>query len=307
MNKDLFFEKIRENVNEYYKGIAIVSAHDVKKNNGTIKHGLCVTHLESNCGPTIYMDEMYEEYENGKSIEDIIDDIINIFEEHSVRNKIDLSFFKDFNKVYGKICYRLISTERNKELLTDVPYRIKADLAVVYFVSLEFMGIEGSILIRNEHMDMWGAEEEDLFEAALYNMPGMYPASFEPMENIIKSMLQCDEEEGNVFGKGLYVASNSKKIYGASVILYPDFLREVYDYIGGGFFILPSSIHEVIIMKDTHESEVAALTDIVRSVNSTCVSSEDFLSDSVYYYDGAVGGGENNVKKVEYRSGAMVL
>ncbi len=307
MNKERFFNEIIEKVSDYYGEEATVSAHDVMKNNGLKKHGLCVTMGNSNCGPTIYLDEAYEEYNNGKSIEVLTDEIIKTFEEHTVKNKVDLGFFREFDRVRPNVCFKLISSKRNEELLEGVPYRMTADLAVVYFVSLRFMDIDGSILIRKEHMDLWEVSEEDLFEAALDNTPREFPVSLMPMGELLGNMMSDDEEVDMINDTGLYVVTNEKKINGAAVILYPGFLKEAGEFFGGGFYVLPSSVHELILIKESQSLAVSAMADIVKSVNRSCVSEEDFLSDSVYYYNPGDLGCENSVKKVEYASEAMLL
>ncbi len=307
MRKETFFEKIKEKVSEYYEGRAVVSVHDVMKNNGSQKHGICVTRSESNCGPTIYMDDMYDSFKEGRSVNEIVEDIISIFEEHAVNEQVDLSFFRVFDQVRPNICFKLISGERNAELLKDIPNRRMSDLAIVYYVSLEFLGVDGSILIRNEHIDMWKTTEEDLYEAAIDNTPEKMGSSFMPMAAILESMMPDGFEDEGVRNCGLYVATNEKKIYGASVILYPGFLKEAAAFFGDSFYILPSSVHEVILLKDNHEANVSEIGDIVKSVNSSCVSDEDYLSDSVYYYDTSDPSSENNVKKVEYAGSTMLL
>ena len=307
MNKELFFEKIREYVSNYYEGRAKVSVHDVRKNNGTIRHGLCVTLSDSNCGPTVYLDEAYDKYNEGECIEDIAEALVETFDTYAVSSEVDLSFFGDFDKVREAVCFKLISSEKNAELLKEIPNRKFSDLSVVYYVSLDFMSISGSIMIKNEHIDMWDVTEEDLYEAAMDNTPRKLTASFIPMEEMLSSMMQGAGADLLPRNSGIYVATNDKKIFGSSVILYPGFLKEVHEYIGENYYILPSSIHELIIMKESVMKDEAAMGGIVRSVNDSCVSMEDYLSDSVYYYDLSDDTGENNVKKVEYASGAMLL
>ena len=74
--------------------------------------------------------------------------------------------------------------------------------------------------------------------------------------------------------------------YGASALFYPEFLEQVAKRFRGKFFILPSSIHELILVPDYGE-DVKGLKEIVSDVNdnSDAVTEEDFLSNSVYHYD----------------------
>ena len=87
---------------------------------------------------------------------------------------------------------------------------------------------------------------------------------------------------------GMYVASNSDKLNGSSVILYRDMLKnfaESHDV--EKLYILPSSLHEVIIIPDdaNMEKDIQMLNEMVVSVNCTQVQPEEILSDHVYVYE----------------------
>ena len=83
----------------------------------------------------------------------------------------------------------------------------------------------------------------------------------------------------------LVVATNENGLLGAGVIAYPEFMEKASEAVGGDFFLLPSSIHEVLVMKDDGEQSIATLEDMVRSVNESTVEKADQLSDSVYHFD----------------------
>ena len=77
---------------------------------------------------------------------------------------------------------------------------------------------------------------------------------------------------------------NSHKLNGASAILYPNTLKGLYNKIGS-FYILPSSIHEVICVPDKN-ANLEVLKSTVKDANKTVVSQEEKLSDNVYYFNG---------------------
>ena len=83
----------------------------------------------------------------------------------------------------------------------------------------------------------------------------------------------------------MWVATVEGGMNGASVTQLPDFLQEAADRLGGDFFVLPSSVHEVLFIRDDGSFERDQLESMVRGVNATEVSEADFLSDSVYHYD----------------------
>ena len=72
---------------------------------------------------------------------------------------------------------------------------------------------------------------------------------------------------------------------GASVILYPDVLRMAAKKLGGDLLVLPSSIHEVILVRHENIGEYDKIAEFVKEINQKEVLSEDVLSDSVYRYE----------------------
>ena len=286
MKKEVFYNEIMEMMKDFYGDEANVSIHEVSKNNGIKKCGLCVTSALSNCGPTVYLDEFYEAYVNGTGLEEIKKDVIDIFEKHVVKDKVDVSFYEDFSKVKSQVCFKLVNAKRNMERLKNMPHRIMEDLAVVYFVSLEFMEVEGAITIKSEHMNLWNVTEEDLYEAAMDNTPRIFPADCVPMGKMLDQMMPEQEFPMEAFNSSLIVGTNTKKINGASIILYPGLLNEISEFFGNeSYYILPSSVHELIFLKAGNGEDETGLQEIVKSVNETCVSTEDFLSDRVFYFD----------------------
>ncbi len=306
MDRINFYNTLKNKVADHFEGRATVRCQDVTKNNGIVKNAICVALNDSNCAPTVYMDDFYDAFSEGKPFEEIISEICEIFEKHLVPENVDFSFFNEFQKIRENVCYRLISGTKNEDNLKDVPHRSYCDLAVTYFVSMDFLGIEGTVTIRNDMLDMWDVTEEDLYEIAMDNTPRLYPSSIIPMAEMIRKMMPeeaCADIIDDLYPKML-VASNTKSVKGASVILYPGLLREVYEHFEEPFYIIPSSVHEVIFISEAIMSDINEMEAIIRSVNETCVSDEDYLSDRAYYYD---GDSENNVKMLEEADCAMVL
>ncbi|MCR5657086.1 MAG: DUF5688 family protein [Butyrivibrio sp.] len=306
MKKEQFIDEVRNAVALHYGEEAVVSVHEQMKNNGVKYTGLCVKKIDSNIGPTVYIDAFYESFKSGRNFAEIVSEIIKIVEDNTPKEMVSMDFFRDYKEVRNQICYKLVGKSRNEELLKDIPHRDYLDMAIVYYVSMEVAGILGSVLVNNEHMKLWGVDEEALFNAASENTPAINPVNTVPMGEMLYNL-----SGGNpVFGdedyyEGMFVSSNVRGTNGACCILYPGYLQSIAAEFGCGFFILPASVHEVIILRENiMAANAMCLADMVRSVNSECLQEQDILSDSVYYYD---FGGENNVKKVEYDKEAMVL
>jgi gamma-glutamylcysteine synthetase len=83
----------------------------------------------------------------------------------------------------------------------------------------------------------------------------------------------------------MFVATVPDKIHGAGVIAYPNFMEDAAQKMGGDFFVLPSSIHEVLLVKDNGQMTAKELENMVKEVNATQVEPADQLTDHVYHYD----------------------
>ncbi len=304
LEKVTFYNEVTQKVKEYYGDSATVKYSDVVKNNGLIRHGLCVKKNGSNCAPTIYLDDFYEEYAKGRDFEAVLSDVINLFEKHEIKGQVDLGFITDFDAIYDRICFRLIDSVRNEERLKNMPYRLVEDLAVTYFISLGVLGIEGNITVDNMLMKIWDVTEEDLYEAAMDNTPELLPAKIVSMGDFIGERTGDTRFASYFTGNRFLVASNTNFVGGAAVVIYPGLLKEVGDMMESDFYIIPSSRHEVIMIAASEIINGAFnLKDMVKCVNETSVLPEDVLSDNLYYFDRTC----DNIKKVEYVKDTMVL
>ena len=125
----------------------------------------------------------------------------------------------------------------------------------------------------------------DAMEAAVRNRP----AKLQNMDDIMREML------GDMSGlfltdepSPIWVATVDNGQHGAGVIQYPGFLDQAAETLGGDFYVLPSSVHEVLLVADNGSMELGYLEEMVRSVNAEEVAPAERLSDSVYHYDSEV-------------------
>lgn len=269
-------EKLKEKMNREIK----IKTQKVRKNNNVIYYGLIIQKPEQNIAPTIYLNGFYDMYLSGMDMEDVVQCIMDTYKKGEVKESINMDFFCNFEEVKDRIAYRLINAERNKELLEQIPHILFMDLAICFYYAFyqEELG-EGMILIHNSHMEMWGTSHKELMKLAEENTGRMLPPSFVSMKTLLREMF-----EENV-DPGLYVLTNEKKCQGAAVLLYPHVLEEAAEKLGGSFYVLPSSIHEVILFKDSGHENTKGLKEMIREANDTQVATEEILSDYPYYYD----------------------
>ena len=243
--------------------------YTVTKNNGTRRTGILFKQEDSNLAPTIYLEEFYQRYLKGQQVPDLADSICSIYQEIRVKKTCDCQNLFDFNHVKEHIVYKLIRRDANEELLKQIPYEPFLDLAVVYYIQIDNTRFgSAAIQIRNEHLRYWRVEKEEIRRFAEKNTPRIYPVQ---IRQIVRFM---------------YVATNEQCSLGAAVMRYPDFREKVRGMIRGDFYILPSSIHEVILVPESFGLEPERMQEMVKEINQTGVAPEEVLSDSVYYFDG---------------------
>lgn len=200
--------------------------------------------------------------------------------------KIDMEFFNDYEKVKERICFKLIHYKRNESLLHGIPHFAYLNLAVVFYYAYEGKELgKGTILVRNSHMKSWGVTREELYQAAKENTRRIFPPELVNMEDLIQRMTEREEVE-ELFP--MFVLTNTCKQFGAVCILYKEQLEQVAAKMKKNLYLLPSSVHEMILLPDCGERP-ETLRRMVEEVNETQVAEEEILSDSVYYYDRMVG------------------
>lgn len=273
-----------------------VELKEVCKNNGVVLHGLLIADQNQTVIPTIYLDSFWEAYEGGVAFAEIVRRLVEIYQREACGKNVSMDFFRDFGKVRDRICYRLVGKADNEIFLRDVPHIDFLDLTICFFYAYqetEELGA-GSILIHDSHMELWQTNTLELLELAEKNTPRLFPSAVFTMKEILEEFLQkqegCEPEEEQEYQDFLEdipmkVLSNEQRNQGAVCVLYDGVLENVAEDYGKSFYVLPSSIHEVILLPDTGTNSEDALRSMISDVNRTQVSPEEVLSDSLYYFD----------------------
>ena len=216
-----------------------------------------------------------------------MEEILKINKKSKVNAPIDAEFYHDFERIKTRLACKMINYEKNKLLLQEIPYISYLDLAVVFYYSLENEEIgSGTILIYDSHLSMWKISKEQLYEIARRNTPKLFPYEFKAMGELIAEAFEDsvspeDEEQA----LPMYVLTNSERHLGAVNILYDSILSSIGERIQDSFFILPSSVHECIIVPAEVRASKTDLESMVCEINRTQVLPEEVLSDTVYFYE----------------------
>lgn len=336
MDYQKFLCVVEKKMNQRLKGGIKASIHIAVKNNGKIKKGIMVENPKVNISPTIYLEEFYERFQKGESLECIIVDLLDFYEAVKYEESWDTSKVERYEVVQDKIVFKIIHTEENKELLKEIPHVDILDLSIVFYVLLERKKDgTATMLIRNEHLNIWGLDEKKLFPLACENAQRLLPARLFMMKEIVEEILNPEfeepknvldfpelfrKEQGREKEKGeeitrkdsikmselesglreqekdkygeyeegpdvMFVLTNSCRSFGAACLLYPDIMDIIGRLMGESFYILPSSIHELILVPYSKGLGKLEMEEMVKEVNETQVKDEDQLSEQVYFYD----------------------
>ena len=275
--------------------------------------------------PNVYLEEFYDQYQSGTKMEDILEEVaqksitVHSLPDQELKDSMKELVDNASNWEYMKerVILSPVGVDMNREMLSDLPHRTMGDIAGIYriYVGENDLG-RGYITINNDMMGRWGVTEEDLNHAAVENSMSVQPARLMSMNSVMSELvgemgdpMELPEEPG----QGLYVLTNKSKQMGAATIFYPDVADKIEALFPNGCYVIPSSIHELLLTsKDTLPPEdIAAM---VREINNTQVATEDLLSYKVHEYDpktrtiGLVGGKKDlGQQKAEEQSSHLGL
>lgn len=285
-----FIAEMKESIEEHMGKEFLISMHTVTRNNGGRREGITIGKKLNDISCTIYLENYYTRYLNGTPFSMMVNEIEDSYFKLNKTNLPDTEYLKDYEKIKNNIFYRLVNMDKNKELLEDIPYLPFLDLAITFHClvrnSKEHME---SVRITKTLLKLWGINTKTLTERAKANTPHLFPIKINTMDEIILGFLgeAASVIDGVRAQKSLmqmYVITNTLGINGASCLLYEDAVQHLGDMLKGDLYILPSSIHEIIAVKDDGVIEKHELANMVKEVNITQVAEEDYLSDSVYFY-----------------------
>jgi hypothetical protein len=178
-------------------------------------------------------------------------------------------------------------------MLKSLPHREFLDLSLIYKVEFpceDGMGF-GSICVENKHVGMWAVDEDELFLQAKENMERANESTLADIEDVLK---QIKDDAGlnweDVLEVPMYILSNKKRLYGAIQMLDENALREAANFLGEEIMILPSSVHEILLLPAPDSEEgISDLVKTVREVNNTQLDLDEILSYHVYRYSRKTG------------------
>ncbi len=261
---------------------------NVEKDNGACYVGMSIGKVGERIAPQIYIRRYWQSFRDGATIDEIIKSVIGDYENAMLDFDADqISFLYDWQEAKRHLSVKLLSKKMNEHRLKDIVYEDFCDLVAIAMLHVDYRKNSiKSIRVTNDMLDRWGVTKEEVMILARKNAEQHLPAQMNRLCDYIEHLLDNDEQTYlSEASKRLQVLTNEMAIHGAVVMLYDSFMKSVYERIGE-FYILPSSIHEVIVTPVDRETPLWMWQKLVQDVNSRFVRTEEVLSNSIYVYDG---------------------
>lgn len=293
MSYEQFVREVESVIRRLTEGSLQISIHTSIKNNGYERKGITFSEKGTNVSPTIYLEEYYAKYIQGASLERLAQQILEVYDKVRIERSWRDDRIQDYEWVKDKIIYKLVHRGRNRQLLRQIPYVLHLDLAIIFYVLVDVdePGEQmATMLISNEHMRWWKVSAEDIYQRAVVNTEKLLPYEFCAMCVLIDEMLGYQDVDDAAWRElreqeSMYILTNRIRNFGAAAMLYPGRLEMIGVYLKENYYILPSSVHELIVIPESKALPREEMGCIVKEVNETQVQPEEFLSDHVYYYD----------------------
>lgn len=306
MNFEEFINTVKDTIKDYlpedYRD-AEVNILENRKLNANYT-GLTVTREGDTLAPTINLNNLFESYSEHPehSLADFMQEIAEVIQQ--TPETFDIGQIMDYDRVKKNLFMKVSAAEKNVDVLEHAPHIRKEDLAITFHIMLD-QSDKGTAttMINDNMMEAYGIDLDQLYQDALLNSPVICPAQIENMGEALSRMMvedmksagappeviqemEKDLEESNK-NNPMTIITNDRLVDGASAIFYPGVMDLVGERMKGDYFILPSSVHETLVVPDDGRVSLQELTDMVKEVNMTQVNPEDQLNDQVYHYDTA--------------------
>ena len=295
MEKKEFYEsmrkKIEEKLPENIRAEGKLAIKEARKNNDVMMHGIMISREGTGVSPIIYIDDAYDLYRSGRSVEELApaaaDAFCKAWEDQPCVDSLSLRY----EDIKDRIFYRIADVQRNRGRLSEMKYSLaECGFAKIYSIAVSK---DGSIPITNSLAAEYGYDPEKIFEDAERNTPEMYPAVFEDLQDIVMDLAMpgsprltlLSERERFDKSSDMYLLSSRDMTNGAATIFYPDVKEKIAEVIDDSYYVLPSSTHELMIVPCKSGIPPEHLRQTVRKVNEIMGAETEILSDRIMKYD----------------------
>lgn len=291
--------RIREYLPDSYRE-SKVDVISLQGNNETVFEGLSITCGEDSRVPILKLKNFYKQYCLGTSLEDVWREMAYQYTEiqrDQLKNS-DLDF--SYQMIRDKLMIAVCNAEENRELLKKVPHERREDLALIFRICLKVSHeVTGTALVSYHHLNTWKIREEQLKKDAWESMQHHSIPVFERMGSLICCSIEALRQESETgiegcipeqyFDLPIYILTNEEGLYGAAYMFDSQRMSQIAEQLDGNLIVLPSSTHEVIILKENEAMDLEPIREMVRDINANEVAPEEKLSDEIYRFDRDTG------------------
>jgi len=283
MNKETMQQLIIKALQKELGDTYSIFIHEVLKTN-LVLDGLSILKQGENVSPSIYLNSFYKDLESGIPLTVVINNILSIYKQCSFPGYLDVSKILDFNNVRSNLFVKLINKHLNEKLLENVPHTyFLDDFAITVHCKLN-QTKEGlfSFAITNDYLKAWNLTAPALISIAKENTISLMGLDIENLSDSLQSM------HVQVPSLPIWVMTNRYMLNGAATVLNDNVLKE-FAATCGNFYIIFSSIHEVLLIPSNDNLNIEMLTNLNQEVNASSLNEEDILGTKAYYYEKGKG------------------
>lgn len=258
------------------------------KCNGQVKCGIAFGNPDVNTSPTIYLEEYYRYYQMTGNLDVLVDVLVQLYNTLPVI-QLDKEKLHNFSAAKDNIIMKLINTEENRAFLDTVPHIPFHDLSIVYYYLFGFTDTQLLDMPVNDRLlKEWGIDTLTLHRQAMENYSRLLPAKFVNLDQFLsdRGLLEVNSDEGsdNDRDNYMYFLTNEKMVDGAVLMTCKNLLDKIADFFQEDFYIIPGSIHEVILIPESKAPPKDELDLMIQEINRDQLKPEEFLSNHAYYY-----------------------
>lgn len=281
--ENVLFEVIEQVQNKMAN--VTVEVRNVSKNNNMSRTGILVMDGSRIC-PIIYVDHLLS---NGATADEITEYVLHAY-ENCERPDIDATTLTNYETIKNNLRLKLVNKNMNSDLLSKVSYCEFLDMAVIIEVLHSYInGVKASFKVTHNLLELWNKTFDEVYKDAFENLINDLPVFYDIFD-IVADVLHKDMSDVPDDSRFIYVLTSKSKIDGAVYILNDKAIRDIADWMNDDVLVLPSSIHETILLPLNHPSvDVQSASEMVRLINETEVDPEEVLSNNAYIYRRATG------------------
>ena len=248
--------------------------------------------------PTMNLNHFYGEYQQNGNVGEVLRRMAELITVQPP--ELDVStMLLNYEEAKKKLFFRVNAVKGNEGLLATCPHTKIDDLAITYHVEVDNRNNRdlGSMLVTDTVLEHYGITKEQLHQDAMENSPRIHEARFGEMNSPLFNInlpVEETEYQGHDDGQDgflgmmvpMYILTNEQLIFGAATLFYPGMMDQIAEKIKDSFYVLPSSVHEQLIVPAAFvEEDSRYLDDMVEEVNYSVVDPHERLTDHAYHYD----------------------